>query len=381
MVLSEYNITIQINTVIMITTNQRLIDIFLTITKIDGISGNERTVADYILKFLTELGLSPVEDTSYLHCDGNAGNIICRFGNGGERILVSHMDTALPTRGLRHVFSNGKISSDGTTILGADNRAGVSVLLYLADQICRNNTPHLDFTIAFTVDEESSLSGSKNLQLDSSLELGFVFDSAFRPGTFVRGSCGAITFTIEIEGKAAHAGLQPEKGKSAIRTAGDIITKLPSGRIDGDTTCNIGMVSGGSAVNVVPAHALIKGEIRSPDTTKIRTLVDRITELAADTASRYETDVRVGYRWDFKPYLIHEHENVYSTISDAIRTADLAPLPVTTCGGSDANSLNEKGITSVNIGIGAQNPHSTDEFIFIEDLEKSSEIAFNLIKV
>ncbi len=364
----------------MITSTRELVNLFLDVSKIEGLSGKERATADFIRSFLTKLGLSPIEDNSYLKSNGNTGNIICTFGTNGDRVLLAHMDTALSTKGIRHVCTNGKISSDGSTILGADNRAGVSILLKLAERIVAESIPHRDFSIAFTVEEETSLNGSKQIQLHSGTKMGFVFDSAYRPGTFVNGSCGAVTFTITIQGKAAHAGLHPEKGKSTIHTAGELITKIPTGKIDENTTCNIGIISGGDAVNVVPDHTTLKGEIRSYDLKNINVLLDRLTDICTKVGRKHETPVRLDYRWDFMPYTVKEDEQVYLEITRAIREENLTPSAIKTCGGSDANSLNEKGIKSVNIGIGAQNPHSTDEFILVEDLEKSANIALNLVK-
>jgi tripeptide aminopeptidase len=291
------------------------------------------------------------------------------------------MDTARPTEDLKPKIKNDRIVSSGDTVLGVDNRAGVAVLLYLLRKAANDDVEIKDFTVAFTTCEETTLLGSKNLELNGKINKGFVFDSAYRPGSFINKACGAVGFKITINGRASHSGIDPEKGINAIDIAARAICNIRQGKIDEDTTLNIGKISGGSAVNVVPDNVLIEGEIRS-------FYEDRVIELIQEIKSKFDHESELSggkilfdYDWDFKPFIIKEDSEVYRNTINVIRRVGLIPEPKTSLGGSDANSLNRNGIESVNLGIGAQNPHSNEEFILIEDLQKTAEIAFELIRL
>jgi tripeptide aminopeptidase len=290
------------------------------------------------------------------------------------------MDTARSTKRVKPQFLEDRIVSDGTTVLGVDNRVGASVILYLVEKIIKENIAVKDFTTAFTTCEETSLLGSMHLGLNGSITQGFVFDSALSPGKFINTSSGAISFTIKVRGKAAHAGLAPEKGVDAIKIASNAISKLNWGRIDENTTSNIGTIRGGAAVNVVPEETEIIGEIRSDKSKAIEDHLDLIEKTFQTEAEKAGASVQVDYAWDFKPYYVSENSETYKLIFDAIGRTGLKPEASLSKGGSDANSLNARGINAVNIGIGAKNPHSNEEYILYEDFQKAFEIAMELVK-
>jgi tripeptide aminopeptidase len=350
---------------------QRIIDIFLQAARINALSGFEKPVADFIKSFLSDYHYKVSEDDSQRATSSNSGNLICKVGTGGDFLFLSHMDTARPTLETKPIIKEDRIVSSGDTVLGVDNRAGVAVLLYTLEKIAKEKIPVKDFTVAFTTCEESTLFGSKNLGINGEIKKCFVFDSGYRPGDFIYSSCGAIGFNMRIIGKASHSGISPEKGINSLLVTAKAISKLPLGRIDQETTMNIGILKSGSAVNVIPELTELEGEVRSFDLKK----AESYFELLAASA-RVEYD----YFWDFKPYTIIDSADVYKETVRAIKRTGLTPNPRISLGGSDANSLNGRGIESVNLGIGAQNPHSNEEFIFIDDLVKSSEIALELVK-
>lgn len=360
--------------------NSRLTEIFLRVIKINAVSGSEKPLADYIYSFLTKLNY-PVEfDNAAEHTNSNTNNIICKVGTGGNFLFSSHMDTARPTENVKPIISDDRITSSGDTVLGVDNRVGVAVLLFVLEQIRRKSLKVKDFTVVFTTSEETTLFGSKYLGVNGNIKKGFVFDSGYRPGNFIYSSCGAIGFTVKILGKASHSGISPEEGINSILLASKVISQLPLGRIDEETTMNIGSIHGGSAVNVVPEKVELVGEVRSFNPQKAERQFDEMIKLFNDEAEKMQAKIEYDYFWDFKPYTINKTEEVYEEITTAIKNVGLKPTPKISLGGSDANSLNERGIKSINIGIGAQNPHSNEEFVFIEDLNKTAEIAFELIK-
>jgi tripeptide aminopeptidase len=261
-----------------------------------------------------------------------------------------------------------------------DNRAGVSVLLFTLEKIAKEKIPVKDFTVAFTTCEETTLFGSKHIGLNGNIKYGFVFDSGYRPGNFINSACGALGFKIKVLGKASHSGIAPEKGINSLQIASRAISKLPLGRIDDDSTMNIGILKSGSAVNVIPELTELDGEVRSFDVNKVEKYFKTALDIFNKEAELAGGKIEVNWFWDFKPYTISPNSYPSKEIVKVLEKVGLNPTPKISLGGSDANSLNEKGIESINLGIGAQNPHSNDEFIYIEDLVKSAEIALELVK-
>jgi tripeptide aminopeptidase len=357
-----------------------LIELFLETAKINALSGNEKPLADYVKSFLSRYNYSIQEDNAYLVTNSNTGNLICRIGDGGEFVLTAHMDTARPTLNMKPLILEDKIASSGDTVLGVDNRVGVTTLLFLLQKISSEKIPVKNFTVAFTTCEETTLFGSKHLGLNGNIKYGFVFDSGYRPGNFVYSSCGALGFKIKVVGKASHSGIAPEKGINSLQIAAKAISNLPLGRIDDETTINIGILKGGTAVNVIPEITELEGEIRSFDADKVETYFKICLDTFKREAEGLGGKIEFDSVWDFKPYSVSEDSYVFKEIKSALEKVGLKPAPRISLGGSDANSLNEKGIVSVNLGIGAQNPHSNDEFVFIEDLVKNVEIALELVK-
>jgi tripeptide aminopeptidase len=361
--------------------HERLIELFIKIAKIEALSGREKDVADFIKNFFSEYPIEITEDNSSGKSNSNTGNIICKKGNGGDFLLLSHMDTARSTKYLKPVVLADRITSGGDTVLGVDNRVGIAVLLYTLEKLFKQNIRHKDFTIAFTTCEETTLLGSKNLEVNGNIKMGFILDSSFRPGTFISSACGSMGFEVKILGKATHSALAPEIGINAIEIAAKAISKIKQGKIAPDTTVNLGTIKGGSAVNVVPEQVEIVGEVRSFNNNKIKIIVDKIENLFVNEAEKLSAKVLFNSHWDFMPYTVRDTDGVFVTASEVLRKVGLKPNPVTSLSGSDANSLNSMGVKAVNLGIGAQNPHSNDEFILLEDLYKVAEIVLELLKV
>jgi len=359
---------------------ERLIEIFLQAAAIEALSGKEKPVADYIINFLERYNFKCQFDESFRHSSANTGNLICRNGSGGDYMLLSHMDTARSTKDVKPVISNDKITSSGDTVLGVDNRAGISVLLYVLEKASLEKIPLKDFTVAFTTCEETTLAGSKYLEIAPAIKKAFIFDSSYRPGNFIYSACGSMGYTAVVKGKASHSGLAPEKGISSIAAAASIINNIRQGRLDEETTSNIGKISGGSAVNVVPEETFIEGEVRSFSRQKVEDEISNIHNIFLDGTKAGGTGLVFNAYWDFEPFTLSKTSEVFTDIYNALHKCGLSPAPVKSLGGSDANSLNARNIQAVNIGIGAQNPHSNDEFILLEDLYKSAEIALQLIK-
>jgi len=358
----------------------KLVALFLQLAKISALSQHEKPVADHIHDFLSALDLKPFFDRSGSKTGSDTGNLVCKVGSGGDVMFLAHMDTARPTIDVKPQVHADRITSDGTTVLGVDNRAGIAVILHALEKALREQIAIKDFTIAFSTCEESTLAGSLNLEIPEHITKCFIFDSSLRPGSFIASSCGAKNFNVTIKGIAAHSGLAPEKGINSIAIAARALSQVQQGRIGEQTTVNIGTISGGSAVNVVPETTQLTGEVRSAERGMVDKTIQAIEAIFAKECAALGAGLEFRDEWDFKPYEIPPQAGVYKDVLAVMGKVGLTPLPVASLAGSDANSLNGRGVQAINLGIGAQNPHANDEFIYLDDLAKSSEIALELMK-
>jgi len=358
----------------------RLVDLFLELARLDGPSGKEAPVANFANAFLKKLGFQAQLDGAAAVSGSNTSNVVCPVGGGGSIVLLAHMDTARPTVQTKQVVTADRVTSDGKWQLGADNRAGMAAILYALERAVDTGIALKPFTIAFTTQEETSMAGGLNLGLPPGIRHGFVFDSSLDPGSYAIASPGAALFTVHVTGKPSHAGIDPEKGISAIGIAAKAIAAFRFGRHDEETTSNVGTIAGGEATNVVPGYTLVRGEVRSLDTAKVTPVLDAIKAEFEGAAAAAGGKALFSWAWDFQPYRHKKDSEVCRLAEAALRAAGLEPSAVPSHGGSDANSLNAKGVATVNFGIGARNPHADDEYILIEHLSKASEIAWQLIK-
>jgi tripeptide aminopeptidase len=347
--------------------------------RISATSHREKPVADFIRQLLKDLPVAVREDSAAEAVQGNSGNLICRFGSGGDIMLMAHMDTPLDTAGVNPQVLEDRICSDGNTILGVDNRVGVTTLLRLLQEASRDPDNYRDFTVAFTVCEETTLGGSKSLEYPDTIKQAYAFDSSLRPGQFIRGSYGAQTWKLLITGKGAHAGLAPEKGVNAIQLAAAILNEFPNGRIDAETTFNVARIEGGGANNVVPDQVTVSGEIRSRDTRRVEEELDKAHQTVEQRVSAAGGKGGFSHHWVFKPYFVADDDPAIQLLNKVYEQNGLTPEANIAAGGSDANSLNARGLTAVNLGVGAQNPHSTKEFILLEDLAMDLALAKTLV--
>jgi len=360
-----------------------LVNLFLRLAPIEGVSLAERRIANEVTTLLTRAGIQVAEDDSARTFGGNTGNLLC-FPPGYRSdqpavMLTAHLDTVKSTAQLKPIVDLSSIHSDGATILGADNRAGLSVLVRLLEVVAAENMPHNNFFVVFTVGEETGLFGAGSLDVSSyNASCAYVFDCSKRPGVYIRDSVGLYAFEAEFIGKAAHSGVAPEKGVSAIQLASAAIARLTLGRIDATTTANIGKIHGGEAINSIPERVSIEGEVRSFTPQRIQQELDLI-EQSLRTSVDGSGKVTFKSQPDFEPYMLSTGAPMIIALERAMQKVGLTPEPIPYTGGSDANKYNAKGIPAVNIGIGAQNPHSHEEFVLIEDLVKSYELARALI--
>lgn len=355
----------------------RLIDTFLDVARVEGLSGRETAVADHVARRLAALGYEPELEPA--PAGGACGNLVCRVKGGGERVLSAHLDTARSTAGVVPQMHDDRITSDGTTVLGVDNRVGVALLLHLLEAVTRPDVCAEPFTAVFMVREETDLAGSMNLRLDPAWREAFVLDSSLRPGHVIHSSYGAKSFQAIVHGRPAHAGIAPERGVDAIRCAAEAITAIPLGRIDETTTANVGLINGGVSVNTVPDRVELEGEVRAREESRIEALLDDARASFEMAVRRFGARLDFASRWDFRPFEVSVESETFKRARRAVEGAGVELVAAVSPGGSDANSLNARGLPALNFGIGAQNPHANDEFILLEDLAAAYEIAKGLV--
>ncbi|MDR3259830.1 MAG: M20/M25/M40 family metallo-hydrolase [Fusobacteriaceae bacterium] len=361
----------------------RLIDSFIEMVKIPSPSLNERGIGDYLLKALKELDLEVVEDDAGKKVNGNCGNITALFkGNGKRKILFSaHMDTVIPCEKINPIIEDGIIKTDGTSILGGDDKSGIAAMLEAVKVIKENNYDHPDVILAFSIAEEIGLLGASHFNIEKySPDFGFILDSSGKPGTAVTKAPSSIKGELKIIGKAAHAGIAPETGINALYVASHAISKMKLGRIDSETTSNIGIVKGGEAGNIVMPEVSMKYEARSFSKEKIDDFVAETNEIFEKTAKEFGANFVNTVENGYTGFHIKKGSEILATVEKACNNIGLPYKEQSSGGGSDANVYNEKGFISVNIATGMFKVHTTDEMIEIKDIVDTCKLIIEMIK-
>ncbi|MEZ9874446.1 M20/M25/M40 family metallo-hydrolase [Vibrio breoganii] len=359
----------------------RLVDNFLQLVKIDSESGNEKEVAIEIESQLQQLGFD-VERLAVPETLSNGFNIYAKLPGklDGSIVLSCHMDTVTPGNGIEPVIKDGIISSAGDTILGGDDKSGIAAIIEAITTLQENNVEHKTIEIAFTVFEEGGLHGSK--QFDCSKiesEMGIVLDSGGPIGTIIAVAPGQQNLKVNITGKPAHAGLAPEQGINALTVASDAIANMNLSRIDEETTANIGVVKGGQATNIVMPSLYIEAEARSLDEEKLTKQVAHMVETFEAAATKHGAEVDIVSTRAYNPFQIPESHPHIQTVKDVFAQLDIEPIVTSTGGGSDANIFAEKGLTIVNLSTGMAKVHTTEEYIAIEDMRKISQFLMSYL--
>ncbi|MGG4168593.1 tripeptidase T [Rossellomorea vietnamensis] len=365
---------------------ERLLNEFLELVQIDSETKEEAEIAKVLTKKFSDLGVEVFEDDTMGETGHGAGNLICTLkGNkeGADTIyFTSHMDTVVPAKGVKPTLKeDGYIYSDGTTILGADDKAGLATMLESVRVLKENNISHGDIQFIITVGEESGLVGAK--ALDSSLvkaKYGFALDSDGKVGNIIVAAPTQAKVKATIFGKTAHAGVAPEKGVSAITIAAKAISKMPLGRIDKETTANIGRFEGGKATNIVCEQADILAEARSLVPEKMEAQVEKMkaafTSVAEEMGGKAEVEVQVMY----PGFKFKDGDEVVEVAKRAAKKIGRPSELLTSGGGSDANVIAGFGVPTVNLAVGYEEIHTKSERMPVEELNKLSEMVVAIIQ-
>jgi len=368
----------------------RLADTFRQLVQMDSPSREEGAVADWIKRTLKkEVGADVIEDQSRNQTGSESGNIIVRIP-GTEKVTPlffnAHLDTVEPGRGIKVIFKDGVFQSDGTTVLGGDDKAAVAILIEVARLLKEYRVSHGPIEFLFTVCEEIGLLGAKSL--DPALleaKAGYALDSS-DPEILINQAPCAVRFKIRVVGRAAHAGLNPELGINAIQVAARAMAEVPLGRIDELTTANVGLIRGGKATNIVPEEVELEGEVRSHNPRKLREVRDQILEIFHRVAQDFGPVENAGLPLikaevidDYPLMSVSEEHPLVATAEKVAKELGRKLRPGMTGGGSDANIFNAKGLATVIMGIGMQNVHTTSERISLDDMVASAEFVLEII--
>lgn len=364
---------------------ERLLNTFLDLVRIPSPSKNERRVADYIINFCNANGIEVYEDQANLNYGGNTGNVVAIMrAEGKQRIMFSaHMDTVLPCDEINPVIEDGIIRTDGTSVLGGDDKSGIAAMLELMLNIKENNLEHPELLFVFSFGEENGLNGATYMDVEKTLgkiDAAFILDSSGTPGEIIYGAPYTARGTLTVVGKEAHAGIAPELGVNALCVAADAISQLEIGRIDEETTCNIGKIEGGLACNIVIPEVNMVFEARSLNHDKLDQLLGKVNQVFEKTCCEWNAQFITTVKLESPGYCIDTNSDIALKASSAAKNCDLDVRFKTTGGGSDANIYNSKGISSLVLATGMSQVHTVNEFIKIEDIEKTTAWITEIMK-
>lgn len=365
--------------------HERLLNEFLELVKIDSETKYEAEIAKALKRKFTELGLEVFEDDTTGKTGHGAGNLICTLPATKEGVdpiyFTSHMDTVVPGKGVKPSIKDGYVVTDGTTILGADDKAGLAVMLEVLRVIKEENLPHGEIQFVITVGEESGLVGAK--VLDRSLikaKYGYALDSDGKVGEIVVAAPTQAKISVVIYGKTAHAGVAPEKGVSAITLAARAIAKMPLGRIDAETTANIGRFEGKGPTNIVCDRVEILAEARSLIPEKMEKQVRKMKEAFENTAAEMGGKADVEVEVMYPGFKFGEGDYVVEIAQKAAEKIGRPSKLLKSGGGSDANIIAGFNIPTVNLAVGYEDIHTTNEKMPIEELSKLAEMVVAIIE-
>ena len=353
-----------------------IVENFIEMVKIDSESSSVKRFTEYLENIFGELGGKVYKDEkSIKYTKTDAPNLIIHFKgntNSSPVGLSAHVDTVVPGKGIEPVIKDGVISTTGDTILGSDDKSGIAAIYTALKNIIEKKQDMRECYVILTVSEEIGLLGAKYLDTDliKGLENIIVFDAGGPFGEVVVSAPSQNSIFAVVKGKAAHAGVEPEKGINAIFAASCGISKLELGRIDEETTCNIGIINGGKATNIVPDKVILEGEVRSRDDSKLEKVTQNMVSTLKREVEKAGASITIDVVNEYKSYNIDENDPLIEDIRKSVEKTGIKMRTGSTGGGSDTNIHNAKGLKAVNMSTGMDKVHTTDENIRVEDLER-----------
>ena len=363
---------------------ERITRQFVKLVSIDAPSYREREMADYLTKELEELGFSVEEDDAWKVYDGNCGNLYAhRPGSGSPLLLGMHMDTVEPAKGKKAVvYPDGRITSGGTTVLGADDMSGVAAVLEALHHLKEENRPTRELEILLSIGEEKHVKGAKVFDFSKiQAEKSIVLDMSGEIGTAAVQAPSQIAFTVKAHGKASHAGFAPQDGVHAIRIAAAAIAEMAIGRIGDDTTVNVGQIEGGRASNIVPDYCEVSGELRSFSHKKALEELAKVEQIFAKEAEKRGGSIEFIPDICYQAYKTDENESVVKEFQKACTACGIKSSLIATFGGSDQNKMSEHGIPGIVMASAMHQVHSCQEYTEVSEMAQVAGIVSELLQM
>jgi tripeptide aminopeptidase len=361
-----------------------VLDLFTELAAVPSPPGEERVVADHVLRYLRDCGIEVDEDGTGPATGSAIGNLYARLDpttTGEPLLLCAHLDTVPPTGSIEPVVEDGLVRNAAGTILGADDKAAVAVMLEAARRILAENRPHAGIELLFTPKEEVGLVGAyafDHTRLQA--RLGFVYDQAAPIGTVILGAPYSQSLEVTFHGRAAHSGMHPEEGRSAIAAAARAISEMRLGRVDEESTANVGTITGGTATNIVPEWCTFVAEARSHDERRLAELVQEMQDAITFAAGISECDVETKTRKSYRGYRFGRGDDAVVLAAAALERCGYAVTYELSGGAADANVFNERGLQCVNLANGMTSIHTPDEHIAVSDLEAMVDVTLALVE-
>ncbi len=362
---------------------ERLHDTFCALCRIESPSYHERACADLVTAELGSIGVQVEEDGAGGELGSDSGNLLARIpgSNAASILLCAHLDTVPPTAPIEPVLVDSGFENANEGILGADNKTSVAILIELARRLAGRGEQVVGVELLFTVCEEVSLGGSGAFDVGRlQSRFGYVFDHASPIGEIVLASPSHHRLLAEFRGAAAHAGVRPESGRSAIAAAARAIASMRLGRLDSETTANIGTIEGGTAINVVPERCRLVAEVRGLDQAQGEAVVTEMIDHLQDGANEIECDLDVTVEQMFKGYRTRPRAPHVLVAERALRACGYEPKHIITGGASDANSFEAHGLSCTNLADGTERNHEPGERISLDALDGMFELAVALVE-
>ena len=362
-----------------------VLDLFTELAAIPSPPGEERAVADAVTAYLRDLGLAFEEDDAGSKVDSTMGNIFTRVdatAEGTPIFLCAHLDTVPPEGAIEPIVEDGVVRNAGGTILGADNKSAVAAMLDATRRVLAENRPHAGIELLFTPKEEVGLLGAAAFDHTRlRARVGYVYDQAAPIGDVILGAPHSRSMEVRFHGRPAHSGMYPEEGRSAIAAAARAIADLRLGRIDEETTANVGTIQGGTAGNIIPEWCTLLAEARSHDERKLADVVQEMLDAFAFSAGLEDCEVATEVHKSYRGYRFKRDDEVVRLAHAALERAGYTASYGLSGGAADANVFNERGLQCLNLANGMQDIHTPDERIAVEDLDGMVEVTLALVDV
>ena len=373
---------------------ERLKNLLIELIKIDSLSRKEYDVAMRLKREMEDLGAQVSIDDAGERVGGNVGNLIAHFpGTAPEAmpiLLSAHMDTVVPGEGIVPILDGDILRTDGRTVLGGDDKSGVAIICEVLRVVKENRFPCSDVDVVFTICEEAGLIGAKCLDVNRlRARTGLVLDSDSVGFLFTKAPA-ANRMEFRVHGLEAHAGVCPEKGVNAIKVAADGVARMSLGRVDYETTANIGVIEGGMAVNIVPNSVILKGEARSHSQEKLERQTEHMLRCLQDAAARHTLKVGEGQftatvdakiERDYDRMDVSDGAPIVQLVRAAAKNLRVEVKTLATGGGCDANVLNQKGLEVANLSTGMREIHTVKEWLDLKDLNLSAQMVLEVVRL